>query len=56
MNLLRGNTKKVKDEEEHKEISWQELHAGLKLRNIVQSKRMNELDLRSGVRENKLVI
>ena len=53
MELLRGKKKK---QENTQNLSWQELHAGLKLRNIVHSKRMNELDLRGGLRASKLVI
>ena len=53
MELLRGKKKK---QENTQNLSWQELHAGLKLRNIVHSKRMNELDLRGGYKSQKLVI
>ena len=37
-------------------VQWKNIRAGLKLRNIVQSKRMNELGLQSGIKESKLII
>ena len=37
-------------------VQWKDIRNGLKLRNIVQSKRMNELGLKSGIKENRLVL
>lgn len=47
------NDKKKQDEESKK---WRDLRQGLRLRNIVNSKRMNEIGLSSGYERKKLII
>jgi hypothetical protein len=55
MNLFQFPAAKPQDPIDPK-TQWKELRSGLKLRNIIHSKRMGDLGVRTDIRHSKLII